>query len=110
MMDFELRLEGPHINHAWLSALIMGWSYFIGGLIPMIPYFLLNDTMKALLVSIGITVKILLIFGYLKTWAVLRDKIAGIWGALQTLFIGSLAAGTSYGIVRALDSQFMVQY
>ncbi|EFX06521.1 vacuolar iron transporter [Grosmannia clavigera kw1407] len=104
MMDFELRLEKPKTSRAWLSAVTMGMSYFIGGLIPMIPYFLMETAMRALMVSICITVVILLIFGYIKTAITVHNKVAGCWGALQTLVIGALAAGAAYGIVRALDS------
>ena len=30
MMDFELKLEKPDVNRAWISAATMGISYFIG--------------------------------------------------------------------------------
>ena len=30
MMDFELKLEKPNVNRAWISAATMGISYFIG--------------------------------------------------------------------------------
>lgn len=105
MMDFELRLEEPNVNRAWISALTMGLSYFIGGLVPMIPYFVMRNATQALFVSIGITVVILLVFGFIKDWITVRTKRAGVWGAIQTLAIGLVAAGTSYGIVRGLDSK-----
>lgn len=104
MMDFELQLPEPDTSAAWVSAVTMGLSYFVGGLIPMIPYFIMHSARKALLVSIAITVVILLVFGYVKTWVTIHNKRAGVWGALHTLLIGALAAGTSYGIVRLLDS------
>ncbi|ROV92127.1 hypothetical protein VSDG_07506 [Cytospora chrysosperma] len=104
MMDFELRLPEPDTSAAWVSAATMGLSYFVGGLIPMIPYFLMETAQRALFVSIGITVVILLVFGYIKTWVTIHNKRAGLWGALHTLLIGALAAGTSYVIVRLLDS------
>ncbi|KAH8205141.1 hypothetical protein TruAng_000706 [Truncatella angustata] len=103
VMDTELKLEAPDVNRAWISALTMGLSYFIGGLIPMIPYFLMEKATEALIISIAITVVILLVFGYIKNWVMIRNKRAGLRGALQTLVIGALAAGTSYVIVRALD-------
>ncbi|KAK7987102.1 VIT family-domain-containing protein [Apiospora saccharicola] len=103
MMDFELKLEKPDPNRAWISAVTMGLSYFIGGLVPMIPYFLMQRASDALFVSVGITVVILLVFGYIKNWVTIRNNRAGVKGALQTLLIGALAAGTSYGIVRALN-------
>ncbi|KAI1840009.1 hypothetical protein JX266_013781 [Neoarthrinium moseri] len=105
MMDFELRLELPDGNRAWISSMAMGMSYFVGGLIPMIPYFVVKQATKALLVSIGITVAILLTFGYIKNWITMGTNQGGIGGALYTLFIGAIAAGTSYGVVRALDSK-----
>lgn len=71
----------------------------------MIPYFAMRNVAHALFVSIGITVFILLAFGFAKNWAIIRTKKAGAYGAVQTLFVGLLAAGTSYGIVRAVDSR-----
>ena len=70
----------------------------------MIPYFAESNVTHALFISIGITIVILLAFGYIKTWVVMPTKRASIYGAFQTLFIGALAAGASYGIVRAIDS------
>lgn len=103
MMDFELKLEKPNVHRAWISAVTMGLSYFIGGLIPMIPYFIMERVREALFVSIGITVAVLLVFGYVKNYVAIRNHKAGLWGALQTLVIGMLAAGTSYLIVKSLD-------
>ena len=71
----------------------------------MIPYFAMNNVTHALFVSIGITVVILNIFGFVKNYVTIGTQRAGIHGAVQTLFVGVLAAGTSYGIVRALDSK-----
>jgi predicted membrane protein (TIGR00267 family) len=104
MMDFELRLPEPDAGRAWSSALTMGLSYFVGGLIPMLPYFFMRRAEQALLVSVVITVVILLVFGFLKNWVAIRTRKAGVWGAVQTLIVGALAAGTSYAIVRALDN------
>lgn len=104
MMDFELKLQQPNVSRAWISAGTMGLAYFIGGLIPMIPYFAMPNVTHALFVSIGITVVILLAFGFIKNYVTVRSKRSGFNGALQTLFIGVLAAGVSYGIVRGIDS------
>lgn len=75
-----------------------------GGLFPMIPYFVTKQINEALFVSIGITVVILLAFGYVKgkaTGCSVRDSAIG---AVETLFIGALAAGVSYGIVKGINS------
>ena len=75
----------------------------------MIPYFAMKNVTHALFISIGITVVILLAFGFIKNYATIRTRRAGVYGAVQTLFIGVLAAATSYGIVRAIDSRSPVQ-
>lgn len=70
----------------------------------MIPYFAMQNVTHALFVSIAITVVILLAFGYIKNWVTVRTKRSAAYGAIQTLCIGVLAAGASYGIVKAIDS------
>lgn len=75
MMDFELQLQEPDTTAAWKSAATMGLSYFVGGLIPMVPYFVMDVAQQALLVSIAITVVILLLFGYVKSWYVAEMRL-----------------------------------
>ena len=108
MIGFELKLEKSQSSQAWASALAMGVSYFIGGLIPMTPYFFMKKAQGALWISCVITVIILLLFGYVKNYTTIRTRTAGAWGAIQTLCIGVFAAGTSYAIVRMLDSNHPV--
>ncbi|PNY29851.1 Vacuolar iron transporter [Tolypocladium capitatum] len=103
-MDFALRMDEPAGHRAWVSGATMGLSYLVGGLIPMVPYFVMARVRDALLVSVAVTVVILLAFGYAKNYVAVRNHRAGVWGALQTLVIGVLAAGTSYVIVKALDT------
>lgn len=108
MMDFELRLEKPDTSKSWLSALFMGLSYLIGGLVPMIPYFCFNNVYHALFTSIGISIAVLLGFGYTKAYVTGLSPKESALSAAQTLVVGVFAAGTSYGIVRGLDHQFGV--
>ncbi|KAL2886839.1 Vacuolar iron transporter 1.1 [Ceratocystis lukuohia] len=103
MMDYELKMERPNTSRAWISGLTMGLSYFIGGLIPMLPYFFMAVAHHALWVSVGITMVVLLVFGYVKNVMTLGSARAGAYGAVQTLAIGMAAAGASYVIVRFLD-------
>jgi predicted membrane protein (TIGR00267 family) len=105
MMDFELKLEKPDTSKCWISALVMGMSYFVGGLIPMLPYFLMDKVDNALCASIGISVVILLIFGYVKAIFTGTDRKTAVMSAVQTLFVGALAAGTSYAIVRGVNEK-----
>lgn len=103
MMSFELRLECPSRKRAWVSAAVMGLSYFIGGLVPMIPYFIFNEVFDALYTSIGISVVILLVFGYVKAIVTGTRRREACVSAIQTLVVGALAAGTAYGIVRGVN-------
>jgi len=100
-----LKIQKPGPAQATFSAIAMGISYFIGGIIPMLPYFCTDKINTALFTSIGITVVILLSFGYVKTRLSVTSTRVAVSGALQTLLIGAAAAGASYGIVRAVDSR-----
>lgn len=71
----------------------------------MIPYFIMHDVTHALFVSMGITALVLMVFGYIKNWVTVGTKKSACYGAFQTLIVGALAAGASYGIVRGLDSK-----
>lgn len=101
MMRFELGLEEPEPNRARQSALTIAFSYIFGGLVPLLPYILLNDSMRALLTSAAITLLALLLFGAVK------GKLTGagtVRSGLQTVLIGGLAAGAAYALARILNS------
>jgi predicted membrane protein (TIGR00267 family) len=103
MMAFELRLAKPRRRTAIICALIMGVSYFVGGIIPMIPYFAFKNVTHALFTSIGITVAVLLVFGFAKARFAGLKGIACLRSAIETLVVGVLAAGTSYAIVYGIN-------
>ena len=105
MMAFELKLEKPKRSTAWICALVMGISYAVGGTIPMIPYFIYDNVHHALFVSIGITVVVLIAFGYAKAAIAGTTRRQCIESAIQTLIIGALAAGTSYAIVYEVNQR-----
>jgi len=105
MMDFELKFPKPGTEKCWISASVIGLSYFIGGLIPMIPYFIYHKVNDALFTSIGISVIILLLFGYTKGYVTGLKPRAAAYSAIQTLIIGALASGASYGIVRGVNQR-----
>ena len=100
MMRFELGLEKPDPGRAWRSALTIGGSYIVGGLIPLTPYLIAPNVQTGLIWSIVVTVLALLIFGYVK------GRFTGtnpIKSAIQTCLIGSLAAGVAFGIARLIS-------
>lgn len=70
----------------------------------MIPYFAFKNVNHALFTSIGITTVILIAFGYIKALVTGCKHKDAAWSAVQTLFVGALAAAVSYGIVRGVNS------
>lgn len=99
MMRFELGLEAPDPRRALTSALTIAGAYIAGGLVPLLPYILVDDTAIALRFSAGLTLLALLIFGYVK------GRFTGtnaLRSAIQTVLIGGLAATAAFLIARAI--------
>ena len=99
MMRFELGLEKPDPRRAMISAVTIGGSYAVGGIIPLAPYFLVADARSALFVSAAVTVVALGIFGYVK------GRFSGarpIVSAAQTVVIGGIAASAAFLLARAI--------
>ena len=99
MMRFELGLEKPNPRRALTSALTIASAYVAGGLIPLAPYMFSPSTSTALSYSIVLTLLALLIFGFVK------GRFTGtrpVRSALQTAFIGSVAAGAAFAIARMI--------
>ncbi|MEN0074669.1 MAG: VIT1/CCC1 transporter family protein [Paracraurococcus sp.] len=99
MMRFELELAEPGAGRALRSAATIGGAYVVGGLIPLSPYMLLDESRPALLASCALTGTALLAFGWLKARA---TGLPALRGALQTLGIGGLAATVAYAVARAV--------
>ena len=95
MMKFELGLEKPDPRRATKSALNIGLSYAVGGIIPLSPYFFIADSREALKFSVIATLICLFIFGYFKS------KITGVpilSGALKVMLTGALAAAAAFSV------------
>ncbi len=97
MMKYELGLEKPDPKRATRSALNIGLSYVVGGLVPLSPYFFVSSPIDGLRISAIVTLICLFVFGYFKS------KMTGInvWsGALRVMFIGAVAAGAAFGVAK----------
>ena len=94
MMRFELGLEKPDPKRAPVSAATIAISYLVGGLIPLLPYIVLNSVVEAFKVSVVVTGCALLIFGGVKGTFTGVNRLKS---AVQTLLVGGLTAGTAYG-------------
>jgi vacuolar iron transporter family protein len=100
MMKYELGLDKPDPKRASKSALNIGLSYIVGGIIPLSPYFFIKDSTEALKYSVIATLFCLFIFGYFKS------KMTGVnplLGAIRVMLIGALAAGAAYGIAKLFE-------
>src|SRR5215510_7016052 len=92
MMKYELGLEKPDPRRATKSALNIGISYIVGGLVPLSPYFFVHHPTDGLKISVIVTLLCLFIFGWFKS------KVTGVnvWGgALRVTLIGAVAAGAA---------------
>ncbi|MEJ7913417.1 MAG: VIT1/CCC1 transporter family protein [Chitinophagaceae bacterium] len=100
MMKYELGLDKPDHKRARKSAFNIGLSYVIGGIIPLSPYFFVDQSLTGLKISAIITLICLFVFGYFKS------KITGVnplQGALRVMLIGALAAACAFGIARLIQ-------
>lgn len=97
MMRFELGLEEPTRARAPVSALTIGGSYVIGGLVPLIPYMLVSESARALYVSAAVTAFALFVFGAVKGSL---TGVSSIRSAIQTVAIGGIAAAFAFVIAR----------
>jgi VIT1/CCC1 family predicted Fe2+/Mn2+ transporter len=100
MMKYELGLEKPDPKRARKSALNIGLSYIVGGLVPLSPYFFISSPTDALKISVAITLVCLFWFGYFKS------KMTGVraWtGAIRVMMIGALAAGAAFTVAKLFE-------
>lgn len=102
MMRYELGLEKPEPNRATQSAITIGLSYIVGGIIPLSPYFFVSNSINGLYYSCIVTMVCLFVFGYFKS------KVTGqppVTGALKVLIIGVLAAGAAFMMARLINGK-----
>ncbi len=100
MMKHELGLEEPDPKRATKSAFNIGASYIVGGMIPLSPYFFVEDGITGLKYSAIVTLACLFVFGFFKS------KLTGtppLKGALKVAIIGALAAGCAFGIAKLIE-------
>lgn len=102
MMRYELGLEKPHPNRATRSAVTIGLSYVVGGIIPLSPYFFVSNSIHGLYISCAITVVCLFVFGFLKSKATGQPPFSG---ALKVLIIGALAAAAAFGMAKMINGR-----
>jgi VIT1/CCC1 family predicted Fe2+/Mn2+ transporter len=100
MMRFELGLEKPDPKQAYLSAIRIGLSYAVGGLVPLSAYFFCATPRQGLIDSAILTVVCLLLFGYFKAKFTGQNPFKG---AVTVTLIGITAAGAAFGIAKLIS-------
>ncbi|CAH7686524.1 VIT family-domain-containing protein [Phakopsora pachyrhizi] len=105
LIKFGEGLEEVPESRLYISALTIGSAYFIGGLVPMAPYFFIPTAQIALYWSIFIMLITLLIFGVFKAY--FTGAKIGFLGYLKasssTIIVGGAAAAASWLIVKVLE-------
>lgn len=109
-MNFHHTLPEPSDSRAVLCALTIAMGYFIGGFVPLLPYFFVGptDAFVALRWSIATMVIALFAFGYGKTcfvsgWKGRRNVRRGFIGGAQMVLVGGVAAGSAMGLVKGFQ-------
>jgi VIT1/CCC1 family predicted Fe2+/Mn2+ transporter len=107
VMQFQHCEEQPAASRALTSALTISLAYFLGGLLPLIPYFFvgIDQVYEGLYISIGVMVMALFVFGYVKTcvvvgWEGSKNIRGACYGGVQMVIVGSAAACAAMGLVR----------
>jgi VIT1/CCC1 family predicted Fe2+/Mn2+ transporter len=110
LMNFHHTLPEPSESRAVLCALTIALGYFIGGFVPLVPYFFVgpHDAFVALRWSIATMVIALFLFGYGKTcfvsgWRGKRNVRGGLVGGAQMVLVGGVAAGSAMGLVKGFQ-------
>lgn len=102
MMRYELGLEEPNANRATKSAITIGISYIVGGIIPLSPYLFIDHAQTALTYSCVLTLICLFIFGYFKSKMTGQPALSG---AVKVVIIGALAAGAAFVMAKLITGK-----
>ena len=114
LVDFVMKFhhceEEPKSSRALTSAITIAVAYFLGGLLPLIPYFCIGDeeVYLGLYISIGVMVVALFAFGYVKEGVVIgfgggKSIRRCCFSGVQMVIVGSVAAGAAMGLVRLFN-------
>lgn len=98
MMRFELDMKKPDESRPFTSALAVGGSYVVGGLVPLVPYLLVPNAKTALRYSTAATLLALFVFGWFKAMLIGSPKRGK--SAVETLAVGGAAAAAAYFLAK----------
>ena len=104
------QLAEPEASRAWICGLTVGTGYLFGGLLPLIPYFCVdqNQVRLGFYISVAVMVVALFAFGYMKTgvdqgWRGSKNVKAAFFEALAMLAVGGIAVGFVVMVILGLN-------
>ena len=110
MVDFIIEygkgLSEPDPNRQLISAVTIGGGYFIGGLIPLIPYFFVTEVGTGLIFSVIVMAITLFWFGYIKIQLTMGDACSlhkRVVEGTQMVLVGGFAAASAWFLVKLLN-------
>lgn len=110
LMRFHKQQSEPETSRPLVSAATIAGGYFIGGFIPLMPYFFVkrSEVLLALWWSVGVMAIALFSFGWVKTgvvcgWAGRANITKAAGSGVQMVVVGGVAAGAAAGLVRAIN-------
>ncbi|TQS38504.1 hypothetical protein Golomagni_00990 [Golovinomyces magnicellulatus] len=107
-MQFKHCAEKPPASRALMSATTIALGYFMGGMLPLLPYFFVSQARDGLFLSIGLMIFALFTFGYVKTgviegWKSEKNIRSCCFGGMQMVVVGSAAAAAAMGLVKLFE-------
>ena len=110
IMRFHYQISEPDSKRRYKSASTLGISYFLAGLLGLLPYiFVPKDHIKlGLYISIAIEAVALYVFGYVKTainvgWRSKEKVWKAFKGAIYMVLVGAIAASVAVGLIMGVN-------
>ncbi|KAF2142583.1 uncharacterized protein K452DRAFT_350899 [Aplosporella prunicola CBS 121167] len=110
LIRFEHSLPEPPATRAFTCALTIALGYFIGGFVPLLPYFFVatHAVDCGLVWSAGTMAIALFLFGFGKTgivngWKGWSKGLKNVRGGVEMVVVGSVAAAAAMGLVYAFN-------
>ena len=97
LMKHQVDLEINDTSKLPKTALVIGLSYAIGGMIPLLPYLYFTNTADAFVWSCSTTLLALVMVGFIKGKI---NKEPLIWGTFRLMLLGGVAAAVAFAVAK----------
>lgn len=98
------RFEGKEKGRAWVAGATIAAGYFVGGMVPLLPYFVVKEVGIAFWWSVGVMAVALFGFGTGKGLIVGMDRAECVKEGVQMLVLGGVAASAAVGCVKVAST------